>query len=226
MEKIRLEEVSLSLAGKKIFENLNLVLNQGIHRVVSGQASGKSLFLQLLAGGLAPSTGRIFYGGVDVSAFCFEDWRELRLKIGYGFDYGGLLNNRSLEENLLLPLNYHNFFSPEESEERVLDFLEKFELGAVKSLRPSEVTGSQRKAAVVARALLLRPEVLVLDDPTTGLRNSVKESFFKELEREMHGGLSHLIYCSEDREMNERFKPALIDCHGEMSGKMLGETAA
>lgn len=211
IDRIEVRDLHFSFGEKVIFEDLNVQLNPGFSHLTSGLGSGKSTLLKMLVGLLSPDQGKILYNDQDVSGFSFEEWASLRLRIGYSFDFGGLLNNRTLFENLLLPLHYHNALSYDEAILRVEELLEKFDLIKEKDLRPSEVTGSQKKAACVARSLVLHPEVLLLDDPTIGLKSATREALFSEVEEHMSKrNLKLVISASDDVELLDRFKGPCI----------------
>lgn len=130
---------------------------------------GKSSIFKLLAGLLQPVSGAYVINGQPVGQMSFEEFLPLRLKIGFSFDLGGLINNKSLFENLMLPLLYHNFYPVDSCEQKVNSLLELFHLKPVSHMRPSMISGSQRKLACVLRALVHEPEWVLLDDPFTGL---------------------------------------------------------
>jgi phospholipid/cholesterol/gamma-HCH transport system ATP-binding protein len=123
--------------------------------------AGKSTVLKLLATLAEPNSGEYWINDHLVSDMSFEELIPFRLKMGYGFDYGGLLNNKSLRDNLMLPLQYHKLTSSEEMAERVSGLMEKFDLSFVGSHRPSSVSGSQRKLTCVLRAPCGQPRSVV-----------------------------------------------------------------
>lgn len=210
---IKGHDVSLQFGSQSIFKNLNFEIPCGTTRLVSTEGRGKSSLLKILAGSLTPNSGQVYYNERDVSHFSFEEWSSLRLKIGYGFDYGGLLNNRTLYDNLILPLQYHSVADFKQSSEMVHHLLNVFELGHVSQCRPSEVTGSQRKATCVARSLVLGPQVLLLDDPFAGLKPNVKKSFMRELENRIHSHeLKIIVTATDESEFLKGFEHHVLDC--------------
>lgn len=211
IESIEVRDLSLSFGETSVFEGLNFKIPGGFSQLTSQLGSGKSSLLKLFAGLLRPTRGQILINDLDVSDFTFEEWARFRLRIGYSFDFGGLLNNRSLFDNLLLPLHYHNFLDYKEACAHVEELLVRFDLIKEKNLRPSEVTGSQKKAVCVARSLILNPEVLLLDDPTIGLKSSTKEALFAEVESHMENkNLKYVLSASDDPELLARFKGVSI----------------
>lgn len=130
---------------------------------------GKSTLLRTIAGLLPVQKGEFLINGEDVSQMSFEEFLPYRLNIGYSFDIGGLLSNRTMRENLELPLHYHNFLSRDEIKQHVENILNLFHITKYQNLRPFNVPGTVRKAICLARAFILSPQILLLDDPIAGL---------------------------------------------------------
>lgn len=159
------------------FENSDLVLERSSLAFPLGETislrgdrgSGRSTLLQLLAGLQLPTMGQIKMNEINVSDLSFEEFLPYRLKIGYTFDLGGLISNRTIMDNLLLPLEYHNACSAKEARDRVDYYIDKFTLHKAKDVRPANVPGGIRKLTCLIRSLLMEPEVLLLDDLTVGL---------------------------------------------------------
>jgi phospholipid/cholesterol/gamma-HCH transport system ATP-binding protein len=167
--------------------------------------AGKSTVLKLLATLAEPNSGEYWINDHLVSDMSFEELIPFRLKMGYGFDYGGLLNNKSLRDNLMLPLQYHKLTSSEEMAERVSGLMEKFDLSFVGSHRPSSVSGSQRKLTCVLRALVVNPEVLLLDNPTHGLNENAVGLLIDEIRlRRESGELKHVFLVSDDERIQDQ----------------------
>jgi phospholipid/cholesterol/gamma-HCH transport system ATP-binding protein len=158
------------------------------------QGAGRSTLMQILAGLLTPTSGSYLINSAPVENMSFEEFLPFRLRMGYGFDTGGLLSNRTLFENLVLPLNYHNICSPQEAERRVLALMERFQLVDFKDLRVAYVSASLRKTTVLIRSIIMNPEILFLDDPN--IRISIEtQQLYAELLRELiNNGTLHTIF--------------------------------
>lgn len=190
-----LEDVSVEFPGGKVFW------------LTGPHGNGKSVLMKLLCGLETPQSGDVYMNELAVSQLSFEEFLPFRLRIGYSFDYGGLLNNKTIQENLALPLEYHNFMSKFDIATSVLNYLELFGLKAKKNSRPSAVTGGMRKATCVARAFVNNPSLLLLDDPTTGLRSRYKTMLAKRIqEKILSGEVKYVFVASEDKEFLAHFE--------------------
>lgn len=198
---LRLENISFGYeAGKPVFENLSFSMSSKPLMWLHGPAGqGKSSLLKILAGLAMPQSGRYLINDVDVLELSFREFLPYRLRIGYAFEVGGLLSNRSLYENLMLPLMFHGLCSVDEADARVMKWLKRFDLLKVKDQRPFAVAGGQRKAAVLLRAFIHHPELVLLDDALAGLKQQAIEAFGELLETAIQTqGLRHILFCSEE----------------------------
>jgi phospholipid/cholesterol/gamma-HCH transport system ATP-binding protein len=210
-------------SARPIFEGLTITPEMGkVVRVKGAAGSGKSTVLKIMAGLVAPSSGEYRINGQSISDMTFLDLIPYRLRIGYSFEIGGLLSNRTIEENLRLPLQFHQVMSVEKINERVANLIEFFGLEQVANTRPSEVSGSRRKAAVIARALIAEPELLLLDDPTTGLSDENKKNLSMYLvARRSEGFLQNVFIVSDD----ESFCETIVDSTIEIGNRGINEAA-
>lgn len=210
---VRLKNVTLGYQQTSILDGISLDLPQGRCVRVGGYAgSGKSAVLKLLAGLITPISGEYLINENPVNQMSFEEFLKFRLNIGYSFDLGGLLNNRTLKENLTLPLEYHNRFSPTLIKEKLAHFLEIFNLGTVADRRPSAVSGSQRKACCVARALMMEPQMLIMDDPATGLGAAAVQALADHVTAEMKsGGLKFVVLATDDAALQSALNPMVLE---------------
>jgi phospholipid/cholesterol/gamma-HCH transport system ATP-binding protein len=167
--------------------------------IQSHEGAGKSTVLQILAGLLVPQSGKYILNNDNVTDMSFEDFLTYRLGIGYTFDYGGLINNRTIEENLLLPLTYHNLISRGEAKQRVENILRRFDLMKFKDERPAHVPGRVRKLGCLLRALVIHPEMLLMDDPSVGLGSDTTGVFVDVIhDLRKQGHLKHIFVTSYD----------------------------
>lgn len=201
IQSVEFKDVCMSYPDKhNLLNSISLTLPLNCNVAIQGQrGTGKSTLLKLLCGLNIPHQGDILINGNSICNMSFNDFLPYRLNIGYGFDYGGLLNNRSVFDNLLLPLLYHKVMSEEKAKKQVEYYLEIFNLTEVANERPPSISGGRRKEVCVARAFVMEPEMLILDDPTTGLSADNKKSLIKLIKhKKSNGNLKHLFFTSED----------------------------
>lgn len=181
----------------------------------SVEGAGKSTVLQILAGLLIPQSGSYFINDDNVREMTFEEFLSYRLGIGYTFDYGGLINNRTIEDNLLLPLHYHELIPRKQAYERVTDYIKRFELEKYKSERPAHVPGRVRKLACLLRALVIHPQMLLMDDPSVGL-GAETTNLFADLITEQYeaGTLKHIFVSSYDEKFMSLFDYDIVHIDG------------
>ncbi|MEK6772343.1 MAG: ATP-binding cassette domain-containing protein [Bdellovibrionota bacterium] len=179
--------------------------------VKSYEGEGKSTVLQMLAGLITPQNGKYLINDVNVTEMSFEEFLPYRLSIGFSFDYGGLINNRSVFENIILPLEYHKVLPYKEAKLRVESIIQRFEIEKFKNERPAHVPGRVRKLTCLIRALIMYPQVLLLDDASVGVGqdNSQKlAELITELRKEGH--LRHVFLTSYDEKFVNLFDHKII----------------
>lgn len=152
-----------------VAQDVNWTVRAGEYWVVAApQYSGKTDFLMTVGGIMAPRAGDYFFLGEPMPIF-EEPRLAHRLRLGFVFDGGQLLNHLTVAENIALPLRYHVRMPADQIEQRVKELLETMELTAWADATPANVGRSWQQRAGLARALALSPEVLLLDSPLTGL---------------------------------------------------------
>jgi ABC-type transporter Mla maintaining outer membrane lipid asymmetry ATPase subunit MlaF len=222
---MELKNVSLSFdGGAPVLRDINWRIEAPQVVVVRGaRGSGKSLLARVIAGLLNPTQGQVVFNDDVVSDFSFEEFLPYRQNIGYSFDYGGLINNQTVYENLRLPLRYHRVVDGATAHDRVMRFIEGFGLQSVAQLRPFAISGGMRKEACVARALVMDPEVVILDEPTIGLDPRALEFLRTYLEGQIQRGHIRIaLVFSDDKHLEfsgavqyrEVREGALVDCEG------------
>lgn len=208
------EDVSFGhVSGKKLWDRVDVEFPLGETLWVQAPlGAGASTFLRMLAGLLPPNQGRYWINDKSFYEEPFFALTALQQKIGYGFDEGGLLSNLTLEGNLLLPLRYHGLMSPKESLERVHHYLKEFGLEEGKDLRPALASSGMKRSCLLARALILEPELLLLDDPTRGLSPELVAKLKKLLHwhREQRS-LRHLFIATDDEAFMRDLDPRVLE---------------
>ncbi|GAA4167484.1 ATP-binding cassette domain-containing protein [Sphingobacterium sp. ML3W] len=168
---IEIRNVSKSFGDNHVLKEVNLDLYKEENLVVLGRSgTGKSVLIKLISGLLKPDEGTIDVLGESVTSLNDRELRELRLKIGFSFQNSALYDSMTVRENLEFPLvrNKRNL-TRSEINHAVEEVLDGVGLSQAINQMPSELSGGQRKRIGIARTLILRPEIMMYDEPTAGL---------------------------------------------------------
>jgi len=168
---IHVDNVSKSFGDRQILRNVDLKLFNGENLVVLGRSgTGKSVLIKLISGLLKPDSGQINVLGETVTRMSEKDLMQLRLRIGFSFQNSALYDSMTVRENLEFPLvrNKRNLTRAEINRE-VEDVLDGVGLLQAINQMPSELSGGQKKRIGIARTLILRPDIMLYDEPTAGL---------------------------------------------------------
>ena len=160
-----------SFAENHVLRGVDLDLYRRENVVVLGRSgTGKSVLIKIIAGLLKPDKGHVVVLGRDVENLSREQIRQLRLKLGFSFQSSALYDSMTVRENLEFPLvqNFKNLKRSEINKE-VEEVIEAVGLSQTINQMPAELSGGQRKRIGVARTLILRPEIMLYDEPTAGL---------------------------------------------------------
>ena len=187
---ITIRDVYKSFGQNHVLRGVDLDLYKGENVVVLGRSgTGKSVLIKIISGLLKQDKGRVNVLGMEVEKLNDKQLQELRLKLGFSFQNSALYDSMTVRENLEFPLvrNLKHLTRKDvnSSIDRVLDAVGLIQ---TKQQMPSELSGGQRKRIGIARTLILRPEIMMYDEPTAGLDpitcieinnliNSVKENF-------------------------------------------------
>ncbi|WP_294186786.1 ABC transporter ATP-binding protein [uncultured Sphingobacterium sp.] len=168
---IEIRNISKSFGDNHVLRGVNLDLYKEENLVVLGRSgTGKSVLIKLIAGLLKPDEGTINVLGNSVTELNDRELRELRLRIGFSFQNSALYDSMTVRENLEFPLvrNKRNL-TRSEIDHAVEDVLDGVGLSQAINQMPSELSGGQRKRIGIARTLILRPDIMMYDEPTAGL---------------------------------------------------------
>jgi len=167
---IKLIDVCKSFGTQRVLDELNLKIEAGRTTVIIGRSGGgKSVLLKHIIGLLKPDSGRILVAGDDIAGMSDRDLNEIRKKFGMLFQEAALFDSMTVGENVAFPLREHTRLKEEEIHEIVADRLGAVGLSGIEGKMPSELSGGMRKRVGLARAIALRPEIVLFDEPTTGL---------------------------------------------------------
>ena len=167
---IRLDRVSKSFGTLKVLDDVSLDIPRGHSLVILGRSgTGKSVTLKSIIGLLRPDSGRIFVGDREITAVSRPELAQVRKQIGFLFQHAALFDSITVGENVAFPLRRHTDWSDEQIGERVLDLLDQVGLRQTADRMPGNLSGGMRKRAGLARAMALRPPILLVDEPSAGL---------------------------------------------------------
>jgi len=167
---IRFQDVRKTFGDLVVLQNLTLDLQTGRTTVIMGPSGvGKSVFLKLLVGLLYPDEGRIWVTGVEVTQAKEPELRAVRKRLGMLFQEGALFDSMTVGDNVAFPLRRHTRLKPAEIADVVADKLQRVGLPGIEDKMPSELSGGMRRRVGLARAIVLDPEIVLFDEPTTGL---------------------------------------------------------
>ena len=170
-EVIVVENLYKSFLDKHILMGIDLTLHRGENLGIVGKSGiGKSVLTKCIVRLIEPDAGNINVLGTDVLACDANELNEIRKKIGYLFQGGALYDSMSVRENMLFPIRRTQFVDKKhDSEELIERSLRSVGLLDAIDKMPSELSGGMKKRIALARALILRPEIILYDEPTTGL---------------------------------------------------------
>lgn len=174
MEKekvIEIEKLYKSFREKHILRGIDLVLHKGENLGIVGKSGiGKSVLTKCIVRLIEPDSGRINVLGTDVVTCDGEELNELRKKVGYLFQGGALYDSMSVRENLLFPVRRTQFVDRKHDTEELIErSLRSVGLLDAIDKMPSELSGGMKKRIALARTLILKPQIILYDEPTTGL---------------------------------------------------------
>jgi phospholipid/cholesterol/gamma-HCH transport system ATP-binding protein len=160
-----------SFKDHEVLKGVDLVVNKGENLVVLGKSgSGKSVLIKCLVKLERPDEGEIKVFGKDISALDYRELNEMRLKIGFLFQNGALYDSMTVRENLAFPLKQHRKKMPRDKKNAlIMEMLDDVGLSEVIDQMPSKLSGGQNKRIGLARTLILHPQLMLYDEPTTGL---------------------------------------------------------
>lgn len=167
---IELKEITKSFEEKEVCKGLSLTVLKGeILALIGGSGSGKTVILRHMIGLHKPDIGRVIFEKEDITDYDEIALIPVRKKIAYLFQNGALFDSMSVFENVAYPLREHTNISEDEIEKRVLDELRHLKIEGTEDLYPSDLSGGMQRRVAFARAIILKPDVILFDEPTTGL---------------------------------------------------------
>jgi phospholipid/cholesterol/gamma-HCH transport system ATP-binding protein len=168
---IEIIDLHKSFDDNDVLKGVNLTVNKGEDLVILGRSGeGKSITIKCIVGLVIPDKGSIKVLGEEIIGLKRTELNQIRVKIGFLFQSGALYDSMSVRENLEFTLKRHSKkLTAQETESQILDVLDSVGLADAIDKMPSELSGGMRKRIGLARTLILKPEIILYDEPTTGL---------------------------------------------------------
>ena len=168
---LQVKNLSKAFGEKKVISDFNLALKKGENVVVLGKSgSGKSVLIKLIIGLIKADKGEINVLGEDIHNLNSNDLDAIRARIGFLFQSNALYDSMSVRQNLEFPLRRHQTdLTRKEIDDLVMEALTNVGLTETLDMQPSELSGGMRKRIALARTLILKPEIILYYEPTTGL---------------------------------------------------------
>jgi phospholipid/cholesterol/gamma-HCH transport system ATP-binding protein len=200
---IQIKALNVSFGDNHVLRNLNLTLNKGENLTVLGKSgSGKSVLIKCIIGLIKPDSGDIHVLGQNVPHLNDDELYHIRKKTGFLFQSNALYDSMTVRENLEFPLRRHGIDKSKiEVDELVKEALTNVGLPDTENMMPAELSGGMKKRISLARTLILKPEIILYDEPTTGLdpiTGKEISNLMLDVQQKYHTSsiiISHDIYC-------------------------------
>jgi len=187
---IELRGICKSFDGHRVLEDISLSIERGRTTAVIGPSGcGKTVLLKHMIGLMRPDRGRVLFDGTDITDAAERDLVGVRRRVGFLFQSGALFDSMTVAENTHFPLIEHGIRSREELGRRCREVLRLVGLDGLQDRMPEQLSGGQRKRVALARAIALSPDVIMYDEPTTGLdpiRADLINELILKLQNELH----------------------------------------
>ena len=172
---IELNNITKSFSNKIVLDNISIKITDGECIAVIGKSGiGKSVLLKHIIGLIKPDSGEIKIDGEAINSLSFRKLQEIRSSIGMVFQFGALFDSMNVYKNISLALEKFSKLSSEAISEKVSEVLKSVDMAGSELLMPSELSGGEMQRIAIARALVLKPSFLVLDEPTSSLDRTVQ----------------------------------------------------
>jgi phospholipid/cholesterol/gamma-HCH transport system ATP-binding protein len=173
---IEFKSITKKFGTRTVLDHLNLDIPRGkITFIVGKSGEGKSVTIKHIMGLLQPDEGSIVVDGADITSFGHEQLREYRKKFGMLFQHAALFDSMTVGENVIFPLKEHTRMSLPEMLKQVESVLEQVGLPNMQHKYPTELSTGEKKRVGLARALVGKPDIVLYDEPTTGMDPLVSE---------------------------------------------------
>jgi phospholipid/cholesterol/gamma-HCH transport system ATP-binding protein len=183
---IRFENIYKSFGSQVVLNGVSIAFTEGQTTVVLGPSgTGKSVLLKHIVGLLQPDAGQVYYRDERIDHLSDRDMSPIRKKIGFLFQLSALFDSMTVGDNVAFPLRTHSRLSKADIDDRVAERLAMVGMENSERKMPGELSGGQRKRVALARAIALNPELVLYDEPTTGL-DPIRSDVINELILKLH----------------------------------------
>jgi phospholipid/cholesterol/gamma-HCH transport system ATP-binding protein len=167
---IEVKNIRKGFGGKTVIDGVSAVMQPGkCNLIIGASGSGKTVFMKCLIGLFQPDNGQIFYNDSDFTSMTTDQKKDIRKQIGMLFQGSALFSSMSVEENIIFPLDMFTKMKYKQKMERVNEVLERVNLKGANKKFPAELSGGMMKRVGIARAIVLNPKYLFVDEPNSGL---------------------------------------------------------
>jgi phospholipid/cholesterol/gamma-HCH transport system ATP-binding protein len=200
---IIIQDLCKAFGSNVVLNGFSLTLYRGENVVVLGKSgSGKSVLIKCIIGLLPFDSGRIEVLGQDIGNLSHPEMDQLRTRVGFLFQSNALYDSMTVRENLEFPMRRHRqSLSAGQQDELVMEVLESVRLPHTVDMMPSELSGGMRKRIALARTLILEPEIILYDEPTTGLDPITSMEIIELIQEIQHKRKASSIMISHDLKM-------------------------
>ena len=191
---IEVKNLYVSFKKNKILKGVSFSLGVGeCLGLLGGSGEGKSTLLRAIIGLESPTSGRILFEGENVLRADEQEYTSIRKKVSYVFQGGALFDSMTVYENLAFPLREHTDWSETKIRTAVTEELAEFELQGCEQVYPIELSGGMQKRVSIARATIIKPKVILYDEPTVGLDPYKKRNMQNIIMRLQKKGVTSII---------------------------------
>ncbi len=177
---VEIQDLHRSFDGLAVLKGISLEVERGeLVALIGRSGCGKSVLLKHIAGLMRPDSGRVFIDGQDMARLRGKSLSRLRQRLGFLFQGGALFDSMTVFENVAFPLKEKTKMSDDDIQERVSGELALVGLSGEEPKYPSQLSGGMQKRAALARELVMEPEIMLFDEPTTGLDPIIGHSTLK-----------------------------------------------
>ena len=186
---IRLEDVHKAFNGFEVLKGASFQVEKGeILALIGGSGHGKSVILKHVTGLMKPDRGHVYIDEKEIFELGSDDLEQLRSRFGFLFQGGALFSSLTVFDNVAFPLREKTKWGEEKIKERVLEVLDQVGLKGAEDKFPAQISGGMIKRTALARSLVRSPEIMLFDEPTTGLDPVIAHAIL-ELIKSIHNHL-------------------------------------